>query len=95
MKHTTRSPEAAPRVQANPFRPLLPLNRPPGNEAFPSKSQHAQCEGKHIARLVVERRLFRAGFAQSYLLILQDIAQKTHSILSSLLEPKWSQVVKI
>jgi hypothetical protein len=28
-------------------------------------------------------------------LILQDIAQKNHVILSFLLEPKWSQAVQI
>jgi hypothetical protein len=39
--------------------------------------------------------LFRAVVAQSYLMILQDLAQNTCPVLSSLLEPKWSQVVKI
>jgi hypothetical protein len=38
---------------------------------------------------------FRADFSRVYLLILQDIALKTSLFLSFLLEPKWSQVVKI
>jgi hypothetical protein len=42
-----------------------------------------------------ERSLFRAGFFQSHLLILQSLALKTYAILSFLLGPKWSQVVKI
>jgi hypothetical protein len=46
-------------------------------------------------RTMVERSLFRAGFSEGYLLIPQDIALKTSLILSSLLEPKWSQAVQI
>jgi hypothetical protein len=42
-----------------------------------------------------ERSLFKAGFSQGYLLILQGIAPISSLILSSLLEPKWSQVVQI
>jgi len=44
---------------------------------------------------MIERSLFRAVVTQRYLLILQDIAPKTSLILSSLLEPKWSQSVQI
>jgi hypothetical protein len=44
---------------------------------------------------MVERSLFRAVVTQGYLLILQDIALKTSLILSSLLEPEWSQAIQI
>jgi hypothetical protein len=44
---------------------------------------------------MVGRSLFRAVVAQSYLLILQDLAQITYLILRTLLEPKWSQDVQI
>jgi hypothetical protein len=43
----------------------------------------------------VEPSLFRAVVAQSYLLILLCLAQKSCLTSSSFLEPKWSQVVKI
>jgi len=39
--------------------------------------------------------LFRAVVTQSYLFILQDLASLPCPILSSLLEPKWSQAVQI
>jgi len=34
----------------------------------------------------VDRRLFRAGFAESYLLILQSLAPKTYQFLTSLFD---------
>jgi hypothetical protein len=43
---------------------------------------------------MVDRRLFTAVVIQGYQLILQGIALKTCLILSSLLEPKWSQSVQ-
>jgi hypothetical protein len=59
-----------------------------GRRPLAPKLEHARGE-------MVERSLFRAGFSQSYLLILQVIASISCLILSFLLEPKWSQAVQI
>jgi hypothetical protein len=48
--------------------------------------------GTRSANAMVERSLFRAGFSQSYLLILLILSQRMHLILCLLSEPKWSQV---
>jgi hypothetical protein len=59
-----------------------------GRRAKPLKTWWPGTELNHDAS-------FFSVVAQSYLMILRDLAQNTCPILSSLLEPKWSQVVKI